>query len=164
MRRSILTVAVAASVAALAAPVSAANIVADVDQVAAAMTRGGYSVEIKQTKDGRFIRSTRGKENYEFSVFFYGCDANTTRNCKSVQLYAGFSPKTKPTLEALNAYASENRWGRVYRDDEGDPVVEMDIDLEKGGMSEALFLDHLEYFDAVMDRFGEFAFKGKAGS
>lgn len=164
MRNSIFMAAVAAGLAGIAAPLSAANVIADVDQVAAAMKRGGYTVEIKQTKDGRFIRSTRGKENYEFSVFFYGCDANTTNNCKSVQLYAGFSPQTKPTLEALNAYASENRWGRVYRDDDGDPVVEMDIDLEKGGMSEALFLDHLEYFDAVMDRFGEFAFKGKSGS
>lgn len=162
MRRSILTLSVAASLAAIAAPAAAANVTADVDQVAAAMKRGGYTVEVKDTKDGRFIRSTRGKESYEFSVFFYGCDANTTRNCKSVQLYAGFSPKTKPTLEALNAYASDNRWGRVYRDDDGDPVVEMDIDLEKGGMSEALFLDNLEYFEAVMDRFGEFVFKGAA--
>lgn len=161
MRHSILIIAVAAS---LATPAAAANVIADVDQVAAALQRGGYTVEIKETKDGRFIRSTRGKENYEFSVFFYGCDANTTRNCKSVQLYAGFSPKTKPTLEALNAYASDNRWGRIYRDDDGDPVVEMDIDLEKGGMSEALFLDNLEYFEAVMDRFGEYVFKGKVGS
>lgn len=161
MRHSILIIAVAAS---LATPAAAANVIADVDQVAAALKRGGYTVEIKETKDGRFIRSTRGKENYEFSVFFYGCDANTTRNCKSVQLYAGFSPKTKPTLEALNAYASDNRWGRIYRDDDGDPVVEMDIDLEKGGMSEALFLDNLEYFEAVMDRFGEYVFKGKVGS
>jgi hypothetical protein len=164
MRHSVLLTAVAASLAIAAAPAAAANIIADVDQVAAALKRGGYTVEIKQTKDGRFIRSTRGKENYEFSVFFYGCDANTTNNCKSVQLYAGFSPKTKPTLEALNEYASENRWGRVYRDDEGDPVVEMDIDLEKGGMSEALFLDNLEYFEAVMERFGEYVFKGKAGT
>lgn len=164
MRHSILIAAVAASVAGLAVPAAAANVIADVDQVAAAMKRGGYTVEIKDTKDGRFIRSTRGKENYEFSVFFYGCDANTTRNCKSVQLYAGFSPKTKPTLEVLNAYASENRWGRIYRDKEGDPVVEMDIDLEKGGMSEALFLDNLEYFEAVMDRFGEYVFKGKTAS
>lgn len=161
MRHSILIMAVAAS---LATPSAAANVIADVDQVAAALKRGGYTVEIKETKDGRFIRSTRGKENYEFSVFFYGCDANTTRNCKSVQLYAGFSPKTKPTLEALNAYASDNRWGRIYRDDDGDPVVEMDIDLEKGGMSEALFLDNLEYFEAVMDRFGEFVFKGGSAS
>ena len=53
----------------------------------------------------------------------------------------------------MNEYASINRFGRVYLDSDGDPVVEMDIDLEAGGMSEALFADNIAYWDAIMTNF-----------
>lgn len=69
-----------------------------------------------------------------------------------------FVPTNKPTLEEMNKYAAENRFGRVYIDDEGDPIIEMDIDLEAGGMSRALFLDNLAYWDSIMVAFGDFAF------
>ena len=126
------------------------------------MKRNGYTVKVKTDKDGSHIRTSRGKDTYSFSIFFYGCTEGTMNDCKSVQFFSAFSPKTKPTLDALNAYARDNRWGRVYQDKDGDPVIEMDVDLEKGGMSEALFIDNLEYFEAVVGKFGEFAFTGKS--
>jgi hypothetical protein len=122
------------------------------------MKRNGYSVEVVTDKDGKHIAASRGKDTYAFRLFLYGCDEGTMTNCKTVQFYSGFSPKVKPTLDAMNAYARENRWGRIYLDKVGDPVIEMDVDLEKGGMSEALFLDNVEYFEAINGAFGEFAF------
>lgn len=157
--RLALLYAVASSVT-IATPVSARNVVADVSQISDLMKRKGYSVEVKTDKDESFIVSSRGKEGYSFRLFFYGCTEGTMKNCKSVQMFAGFRPKVKPTLEALNSYARENRWGRIYKDKDGDPIIEMDLDLEKGGMSEELFLDNLEYFETVLDNFGDFAFKG----
>jgi len=145
----------------VAGPALAANVTADVAQIADVMKRTGYGVEIKSADGESYIVASRGKDVHSFRVFFFGCDEGTMKNCKSVQFYAGFSPKQKPALAAINTYARENRWGRVYQDKEGDPVIEMDVDLEKGGMSEALFLDNLEYFEAVLDNFGEFAFTGK---
>jgi hypothetical protein len=155
--------AVAGSMA-FAAPVSAKNGVADVTHIADVMQRNGYSVEVKTDKDGSPLRSSRGKDTYSFSIFFDGCAEGTMNDCKSVQFFSAFNPKTKPTLAALNEYARDNRWGRIYQDKEGDPVIEMDVDLEKGGMSEALFLDNLEYFEAVVGNFGEFAFTGKTSN
>ncbi len=162
MRKSV-GLLIASAAACVASPaVAASNVVAEIGQVADVMKRGGYSVEVKKEDGTDYIRAKRGKDNYTFSVFFNGCAEGTMRDCKSVQFYSGFTPKSKPGLEAMNAYARDNRWGRVYLDKDGDPVIEMDVDLEKGGMPEVLFLDNIEYFEAVLDRFGEFAFTGKA--
>jgi hypothetical protein len=143
------------------APAEARNVTADIAQINELMKRDGYTVEVKTEGGESHLTASRGKDSYSFEVFFYGCDEKTMKNCKSVQFGCGFTPKTKPTLAAMNDYARDNRWGRIYLDKEGDPIIEMDVDLEKGGMSEALFLDNLEYFEAVVDRFGEFVFTGK---
>ena len=144
-----------------AAPAQARNVTADVAQISDLMKRNGYSVEIKTEKGESHITVQKGKDSYAFEIFFYGCTENTMQNCKTVQFGSGFTPKTKPTLAAMNEYARDNRWGRIYLDNVGDPIVEMDVDLEKGGMSEALFLDNIEYFETVIGRFGEFVFTGK---
>ncbi len=153
--------AAAAAQAAPAAPASTANVVANPAQIVAVMRKAGYTVELKGEKDGTYIRASKGKDAYNINVSFFGCDEKTVVNCKSVQFYAAFNPKTKPTLEAMNDYAARHRWGRIYRDKENDPIIEMDVDLEQGGMSEALFLDNLEYFEAITARFADFAFNGK---
>ena len=93
---------------------------------------------------------------YNFIILPFSCDENGD-DCKSVQFYTAFAADTDPTLEEMNNYASENRFGRVYLDQDGDPAIEMDIDLEAGGMSEALFMDNLAYWEAIMVNFAEFA-------
>jgi hypothetical protein len=145
--------------AVFSATAHAKNVTASVPEVAAALTAAGYKAELKAEDDGTFIQSAAG--GYGFRVFFYGCEPRDA-NCKSIQFFAGFKPKTKPTLRAMNAYAAENRWGRVYLDKEGDPIIEMDLDLEQGGMSEALFRDNLAYFEAVMGMFATFVFSNDA--
>ena len=140
-------------------PVVPTNVVADPNQILNIMRADGYEVELKDEEDGsKYLRASKGKESYTFSVYFYGCAEKTTLQCKSVQFASAFSPKKKPTLQAMNDYAQSNRWGRIYLDSVGDPVLEMDVDLEKGGMTPALLLDNLEYFEAVTDRFATFVF------
>lgn len=153
-----LLVAIGGSMLA-AAPAKAANVVAEPTQIMELMRKAGYTVEQKTVKGDTYLRSSRGKDAYKFNIFFYGCDENTVRNCKTVQFYAAFSPKAKPTLEALNTYSAENRWGRFYRDKDNDPIIEMDLDLEDGGMSDELFLDNLEYFETVTSKYADFVFK-----
>jgi hypothetical protein len=147
-----------------AAPSQARDVTADISQISELMKRNGYSVENTGNAEASHIKASRGKDCYGFEVFFYGCTEKTMKDCKSVQFFCAFHPKTKPTLAAMNGYARDNRWGRIYLDKVGDPVIEMDVDLEKGGMSEALFLDNLEDFDAVVGRFGDFVFTGKPSS
>jgi hypothetical protein len=141
--------------AAFSGPAMAKNVTADVNQIAALLKKGGETLEIKPDDDGPYVRVTG--DGYDYSIFTYGCD-DKDKNCKSVQFYAAFNPKTSPTLEAMNGYARDNRWGRIYLDKEGDPAIEFDVDLEQGGMSEALFLDNVAYWEMIIDRYGDFVF------
>lgn len=160
MRISLIAalVAIAGSVG-LSTPAVAAGVVANPSQLSPVMKKAGYTVEQKSEGAEIWLRASNGKESYPFSVLFYGCDDKTTANCKSVQFYSNFTPKKKLTLEAMNDYARDNRWGRIYIDKQSNAVIEMDVDMEDGGMSEALYLDNLEYFEAMMDRFATFVFK-----
>ena len=146
-----------AGLMALAAPsqAMAKNVVADPQIISKVMQDAGYRAEIAKLGNGEpYIQSASG--GYPFRLFFYGCD-DDFENCLTVQLFAGFRTDESPTLEEMNAYSRDNRWARVYIDAEDDPVIEMDIDLEDGGMSPELFTDNLEYWEYVMGQFAEFA-------
>jgi hypothetical protein len=66
--------------------------------------------------------------------------------------YAWFD-RDAPSFEDMNTYSSQRRWGRFYIDAEGDPTIEFDLDLEDGGISPALFVDNLEYWDGILADF-----------
>lgn len=137
------------------APAMAQNVVADAEQIASVMQKSGYRAEVVgEDGEKRYIRSGAGGKT--FAVFMFGCD-DDGNNCKTIQLYAGFKTDDPPSLELMNTYAAKKRWGRIYLDDDRDPVIEMDIDLEDGGLSEELFIDNLEYWEVVMANFSKFA-------
>lgn len=144
--------------ATLASPLAAAPVTADPAEIAAILQREGYQAKLAgQPGEPRIETAMSG---YQMAIYFYGCDGKG-QGCKSVQFYAGFNPDTNPTLQAMNDYARDNRWGRIYLDKENDPVIEMDVDLEAGGMSEELFLDNIAYWDTILTKFADFVFKKK---
>lgn len=136
------------------APANAKNITADLAQIEEVLQDQGYRAKIEEADGQRWIDSAMS--GYNYIILPFGCD-DMGKNCKSIQFYVAFVPTNKPTLKEMNTYAAENRFGRVYLDDEGDPIIEMDLDLEAGGMSRELFLDNLAYWDTIMVAFGEFA-------
>ena len=136
-------------------PAAAGNVTADVDRIAAILQKEGY--QAKRAGEGADPRIETAMGGYSASIYFYGCD-DKGQACKSVQFYAGFNPKTSPTLQGMNDYSKDNRFGRVYLDKDNDPVIEMDIDLEAGGMSEELFLDNLAYWNSILGAFADFVF------
>ena len=81
----------------------------------------------------------------------YGCEAGS---CKSVQLYAGFSMtgKKKVSLEKINEWNRDRRFGRAYIDTEGDPVVEYDLDLE-GGVTKGAVEEWIRTFGSIVSTF-----------
>jgi hypothetical protein len=152
---------IAAGLLIAAAPVQAAgkNITADPTLVAQTMRTAGFQAGIEKLSNGLpYIQSSSG--GYPFRVFFMGCD-DSGKACKTVQFFAGFVTKKSPSLTQMNTYTRENRWGRIYIDEEDDPVIEMDVDLEVGGMTPELFKDNLEYWTSVMGSFATFAIKNQ---
>lgn len=135
----------------------AANVTADPEQIAEVMRDAGYKAEIIRADDGDpYIKSASNRQ--VFVVVFYGCRKGA--DCKTVQFYSGFTIDDKPVdLEKLNTWNMNNRFGRAYRDEDGDVAIEMDVDLEDGGVSIELFKDNLEYWDAISGEFSATVFE-----
>ena len=137
-------------------PASAQNITADLKQIAGVLQGEGLQAKIEQEENGRpYLVS--GISGYTFVVNAFGCNEAWVE-CKFIQFRAAFTPETKPTLAEVNQYSADNFFGRYYLDEENDPVIEMDIDLEAGGMSKELFVDNIAYWDMALAKFGEFVF------
>lgn len=154
IRNSFLMISAVAALS--ATPVLARNVTADVDQIAKVMTAAGHSLEVKNNDGERFIMADGS--GYKYAILPYGCD-DKGKACKSVQFFIAFNPDKSPTLEAMNEYSRDHRWGRVYLDKDGDPALEFDLDLEQGGMTEELFLDNVAYWEAILESYAKFAFE-----
>ena len=150
------TLAVAAMVAALALPGTALaqNVRAqDPQTLIDTLLQAGYRAQLDTDETGDpLIRST--SSGSDFLIFFFGCTGNT--DCRTIQFYAGYREPSNATLEAINRWNAENRFGRGYVTDEGSARIEMDVDLDDGGLSQALFIDNLEFWVLVMSRFEDY--------
>jgi len=115
-----------------------------------ALQSAGYAATLGADKTGDPM-ITSGVSGSKFQIFFYNCTNN--RDCATVQFHAGYAVKTKPTLESINEWNRMQRFGRAYLDKENDPIVEMDVDLDDGGVSRLLFLDNIEFWDSLLTKF-----------
>lgn len=128
--------------------------------VVAAMLDAGYKADLKTDDDGDpRIEST--SEGSVFVVFFYGCSNGS--NCKTVQIFAGYTDPKNASFSAINKWNKDHRYGRAYISDSGSARVEMDIDLDAGGMSRALFQDNLRLWIKVMSAYEDYVYQ-KPGS
>lgn len=118
--------------------------------VAAAMQSAGFRAEVTTDDTGDpMIRSSSGGS--AFAVFFYGCTKNTA--CTTVQFFAGYSEPGNASLSRLNEWNTTARFARAYLTDKGAARIEMDLDLDVGGMSRQLFLDNLSVWTVLMSKF-----------
>jgi hypothetical protein len=114
-----------------------------------ALQAAGYQAKLTKDNEGDpLINSTSGGSN--FSIFFFGCTKNV--DCRTIQFFAGYTDR-KPTLSMMNDWNSKKRFARAYIADSGAARIEMDLDLDDGGMSAKLFEDNLEFWVAVMAAF-----------
>lgn len=118
--------------------------------IAKVLQANGYRAETTKDDSGDpMIKSA--SSGTTFLVLFYGCKNNV--DCATVQFFAGYSDAKNASLSALNAWNAENRFGRAYLSDKGAARLEMDVDLDDGGMSEALFQDNVEFWVTIMASF-----------
>lgn len=143
----------AASAALLAAafPAAAQNVEAkDPPRVAEAMKAAGYAATLGKDDIGDpMISSVVG--DTRFKVLFYNCTDH--RDCATVQFHSGYSLGKALPLETINEWNRTQRFGRAHLDRVGDPILQMDVDLDDGGVSRALFVDNLEFWASLVGRF-----------
>lgn len=104
--------------------------------------------------DDPYIESSRN--DLKFLVIFMNCTDN--KRCKTLQYYMGFNDAKNVSLDRFNQWNKDKRFARAYKDDEGDPVLEMDVDLDFGGIPRENVGETLNTWASLMDSFREHVF------
>ena len=73
------------------------------------------------------------KDNREYTIFFYGCTANT--ECTNLQFYRGYETNGAVGLEVVNTMNQENRFVVASIDDEDDVILTMDVFTGQNGIT-----------------------------
>lgn len=115
----------------------------------------GYKAKLTKDSDGDpMIETASGGSNSgsDFQVVFYGCEKHI--RCADVQFSSAYDTDGKiPTIETVNKWNADNRWGRAYLDDESDPILEMDVNFAEGQLPSKSFLEQFERFRHAVDVF-----------
>ncbi len=115
-----------------------------------ALQAGGYPATLGTDRVGDpMITSTAN--GMTFQVYFYNCSNHI--NCATITFHSGYDLTQGPSLEAINTWNRSKRFGRAYLDRENDPILEMDVDLDDGGVSSLLFIDNVEFWVSVLGDF-----------
>jgi len=122
----------------------------DPGTVVRALQKEGYAAKLGVDKVGDPM-ITSGASGTTFQIFFYNCTDH--KACATVSFHAGYDLTTNVGLEKINEWNRSKRFGRAYLDKENDPILEMDVDLDDGGMSQALFIDNLQFWTSVLGEF-----------
>lgn len=86
-----------------------------------------------------------------FAVFFYGCQDG--ENCNSLQFYSGYTPENEISLEAMNLWNAEQRYGRVYQGENGGKRLEYDIYTGQAGVSADDFDEMFDIWTELVEDF-----------
>lgn len=118
-------------------------------------SQGWPATIVAKKGDAPYIESNRN--GLKFLVLFMNCDGS--ERCKTLQYYMGFSDAKEVTLDRLNQWNKEKRFARAYKDDAGDPVLEMDVDLDFAGIPRENVGETFNTWASLMDSFREYVFE-----
>lgn len=90
----------------------------------------------------------------KFSVYFYGCKENT--NCTSIMIKAGYDLTNGISASKVNEWNRQKRFSKAYIDDDGDPFLELDVNLDFEGVGPKNFEDTLDWWRLLVEGFEEF--------
>jgi hypothetical protein len=122
----------------------------DPQSLVRALQEAGYAAKLGTDRVGDPM-ITSGVSGSSFQIFFYNCTEH--RDCATVQFHSGYDLRTPVDLPKLNEWNRTKRFARAYLDKENDPILEMDVDLDDGGLSAALFIDNIEFWASILGDF-----------
>lgn len=93
------------------------------------LQKGGYKAELTKDEGGDPLINSAA-DGQTFKIYFYDC--NEAKRCKALQLSAGFDMKEGLTLAKANEWNRKNRYLKVYLDDDLDPYVQYDVNVNAG--------------------------------
>lgn len=116
------------------------------DRLESLLDDHGIVAKHEQVEEKEFLKFNAGP--FTALLFPYG----TGPDFMSLQFRAGF--RGNPPLGTVNTWNRENRYGKAYLDDDDEPVLEYDLDLE-GGATESTIVEAVRTFRALVKHFYE---------
>lgn len=118
------------------------------------MLDAGYHAELETDSYGDpIVRSA--DSGIRFAIRFYGKGPRYS----SIQLCTGFTVEHESlTLERAQEWNRRRRFGRLFADDDGDLILEMDLDVEDG-FTVAAFNNSLVRWTSLMGAFWKFIYE-----
>jgi hypothetical protein len=111
----------------------------------------GYRAElgVDDVDDPKITTKSNG---VTFSIFFYECDDQTPKQCGSLGFSSWLDLPEPLSMTQVNEWNLNKRFGTASIDDEGDPKLELNINVDGGITAQGL----RENFDWWERAFGEF--------
>ncbi|MBO9713819.1 YbjN domain-containing protein [Sphingomonas sp.] len=132
-----------------------------VETVLEAVQAAGYKAEIKANPKGERYISVASKEDVEFTISFYGCDA--PEGCSSFSISAWWKKEGFFSNDLVNEWNDGHRFLKASIDADGD--IEEYMDLSSiGGVSREFFEDELGWFLDMDADFSDFLDKKRPKS
>ncbi len=122
---------------------------ADPDAILALAKAGGDARLVADEYGDPLIEAIAGKHPY--TVAFFDCSQN--RDCQSVMFRAGFRASGQSAGQMAD-WNREQRFGKAYLDEVGNPVVEFNVNLA-GGVTRANLANSVDRWQAVLAGFAE---------
>ena len=118
------------------------------EDLSAVLKDSGYLPEISKRSDGNPIIKFE-VFGLRTVVFFF---APKDGAYEGFQFFAGFSLQNKPGQAKMNDWNVAKRFAKAYVDSDGDPTLEMDVDLE-GGVTREFIAARIRTWRSVLGAF-----------
>ena len=123
------------------------------EQMAAILQEQGYRAVVGTSEDG-LPEIESGTQGLTYWVYFYDCGDAEPRACTNITFFTFLTKTDAMTLEAVNDWNLNRRFGRAYLDQNGNANLSMDIDLI-GGVTRANLEDWLLWWDDRIAKFNQ---------
>ena len=124
----------------------------DANALANLLKAEGYQLDITTDKVGDPL--LKGKlDGTNYDIFFYDCTNNA--NCRTIQFQVGYDMTNGMSLQRANQWNSDMRYATVHLDNEMDPFLQMDLNIDYGVSSEN-FVDNFKMWSNVLGQFEDF--------
>ncbi|MBI1418683.1 MAG: YbjN domain-containing protein [Limimaricola sp.] len=153
MRYFITAAALAATT--WAGSAAAQNLVAaEPASILAAMQNAGFVATLGESSATGNPKISSRISRTNFSVYFYGCRNHV--DCTSIQFSAGYNLSTPMTPARANEWNRNQRFAKVYVNDDGDPILRMDMTMEGDGTGPRNFGYSLDFWRLQAENFEKF--------
>ncbi len=149
---------VAANAQAASSPMVSAT---DTQSVMNALGTAGYEASFNaRSEDGGEAFIQVETADGISTVRFSDCEEAVPDFCETLILSTWWDRETPISDELVAAANRNHKYVSVYRDDDGDPVMEWAVLTRNEGIPATVFIDAFERYVSVASDFGDFAFEG----